>query len=98
MGALKATWVNGQVVLDGPADWPEGRRLVVREEPADIEFMTEDEQGEDPESIRQWVEDLRSIPPVPTTPAEDAAREAWAERMRRYNVEAVRRQFEEGGP
>lgn len=96
MSAMTARWVNGQVVLDGRADWPEGRRLVVREEPADLVFMTEDEQGDDPESIRQWIEDLESIPPVPTTPAEDAARQAWAEQVKRYNVEAVRRQFEEG--
>ncbi|MBX9584936.1 MAG: hypothetical protein K2X87_31920 [Gemmataceae bacterium] len=96
---MTATWVNGQVVLDGRADWPEGRRLVVREDvPAGIEFMTEEEQADDPESIRQWIEDLDSIPPVPIDPAEEAAWRAWEEEMRRYNVEAVRRQFEGGGP
>jgi hypothetical protein len=26
---LAATWKNGQVVLDEPADWPEGCRLQV---------------------------------------------------------------------
>ncbi len=26
---LTGTWKNGQVVLDGPADWPEGCRVIV---------------------------------------------------------------------
>lgn len=97
MSALKATWVNGQVVLDGPADWPEGRRLEVREA-FGIEFMTEEEQGDDPESIRRWIEDLDSIPPVSIDPEKEAAWKAWEEEMRRYNIEAVRRQFAEGTP
>ena len=37
MSAIKATWKNGQVLLDGPADWPDGRRLVVMEQhPAEV--------------------------------------------------------------
>jgi hypothetical protein len=26
MDAIRATWKNGQVVLDGPVDWPDGSR------------------------------------------------------------------------
>ncbi len=41
MGSLKAIWKNGQVVLEGFADWPEGHRLIVEEvNPAAMEFMT----------------------------------------------------------
>src|SRR4051812_32442528 len=57
MNAIKATWINGQVVLDGLAGWPEGRRLVVAEEPsAEIQFMMEEDQRDDPESIQHWID------------------------------------------
>jgi hypothetical protein len=99
MSALKATWKGGQVVLEGRADWPEGSRLIVREEgPAGIEFMTEEEQGNDPEAIRQWLDELRAIPPVPVDQAKEVERLAWEEEMRRFNIEAVRKQFEGGTP
>jgi hypothetical protein len=93
---LNAIWKNGQVVLEGQPDWPEGRRLVVRDEPRQpFEFMSEEEQSDDPEAIRQWIEDLRSIPPVPEDPVADAEWKAWQEKMRAYNIEAMRKQFEE---
>ena len=58
MKALSAIWHNGQVVLDGRADWPEGCRLVVQENPRHgFEFMTEDEQSDDPRSIPEVAED-----------------------------------------
>jgi hypothetical protein len=92
MNILKAIWKGGQVVLEGHADWPEGRRLIIREEPLpEIEFMTEDEQSDDPEAIQQWIDDLRTIPPVPENPAKEAERQAWEEKMRSFNIEAVRK-------
>ena len=60
-----------------------------------VRFMTEDEQSDDPEMVRRWIEDLRSIPPVPDTSEQEAKRVAWEERMRVFNIEAVRQQFEE---
>ncbi len=99
MSAIAAVWKNGQVVLEGAGGWPEGCRLVVREDaPADIVFMTEEEQGDDEESIRRWIEDLRSLPPVPVDPERDAEWRAWEARMREFNIEAVRRQFEQDTP
>lgn len=64
MSAVKATWKNGQIVPDGPVDWPEGRRLLVEPEPL-VEFvgMTEEEQGDDPESIARWIAAFDAIPP-----------------------------------
>ncbi len=71
--AIKAIWKNGQVLLDRPADWPEGRRLVVTEDrPADIEFMTKDEQSDDPAAIERWIEELGSLPALTMTPEEEA--------------------------
>jgi hypothetical protein len=97
MSAVRATWKNGQIVFDGPANWPEGSRLVVREvAPAGMEFMTEEEQGDDPESIRRWIDELRAIPALPMTPEQEAELLAWRQKVKEFNVEAVRRQMEEG--
>lgn len=90
MSIVKATWKNGQVVLDSPVAWPEGRRLVVAEEaPAEIPFMAEDAQRDDPESVQQWIEDLRAIPPLPMTPAQEAEMLAWRQKVKEFNLEAV---------
>ncbi|MBW3599211.1 MAG: hypothetical protein KY475_18315 [Planctomycetes bacterium] len=93
MSALKAVWKQGRVVLQGPADWPEGCRLIVQEDIlSPIEFMTEDEQGDDPAAIQGWIDELREIPPAP---ADDPEWDAWENAMRLHNIEAVRQQFQD---
>ena len=78
MSTVKAKWQNGQVVLDSVADWPEGSRLVVAEEPlGDIVFMTEEQQSDDSESIQQWIDELRALPPLELSPEAEAAWIAW---------------------
>jgi hypothetical protein len=97
MSTMKATWKNGQIVPDGPVSWPEGCRLEVHEEArAPLEFMTEEEQSDDPEAIQRWIEDFRAIPPLPMTPEQEAEVLAWRRQMKEFNLEAVRRQMEEG--
>ncbi len=97
MSAIKATWKEGQIVPDGPVGWPEGRRLVVFEEPLlPIVGMTEEEQGTDPESIAQWIAEFRAIPPLPMSPEDEARMVAWQQKVKEFNVDAVRRQMEEG--
>jgi hypothetical protein len=99
MSAVRATWKNGQVVLEGTPPWPEGRQLVIVEAvPTDIEFMTEDEQGDDPESIQRWIDEFRAIPPLPMAAEEEAEMLAWRQKMKEYNLEAVRRQMAEDVP
>jgi hypothetical protein len=99
MNAIKATWKNGQIVPDEPVNWPEGRRLIVAPEPlSEIGGMTEEEQGDDPESIARWVADFDALPPLVLSPAEEADLAAWRQKMKEFNVEAVRRQMEEGIP
>ena len=99
MNTIKATWTNGQVVIEGDANWPEGHRLIILEEPvAEIAFMTEDEQSDDPQAIQQWIDGLRAIPPLPQNPSQEIERLAWQEGMKAFNFEAVRRQMEKGIP
>ena len=99
MSIVRGTWKNGQIFPDGPVTWREGSRLVIREQsPAEIEFLTEEEQRDDPEAIQQWIDDLRAIPPVPLTPEQEADLLVWRRKSKEFNLEAVRRQMEEGVP
>jgi hypothetical protein len=64
---------NGQVILDGPANWPEGCRVVVvREYVPDLVETAGDEQADDPVSIAQWIATFDAIPPLEMTPEEEA--------------------------
>jgi hypothetical protein len=77
MSAVKATWKNGQVVLDKPADWPEGHRLIVREEvPAEQRETNDGEQDDDPEAKARWIAAFDAIPPIRMTAEEEAAWQA----------------------
>jgi hypothetical protein len=97
MSTIKATWQNGQIVPEGPVSWHEGCRLEVREEPpATLEFMTEEEQSGDPEEIQRWIDELRAIPPLPMTLEQEAELLTWRQKMKEFNLDAVRRQMEEG--
>ena len=99
MSIVRATWQDGQVHLDSPASWPEGRRLVVVEDRgSDIEFMTEEEQSDDPASIEQWIAELRALPALTMTPNDEANLDAWRKKVKEFNLSAVRRQMEEGFP
>ena len=99
MNANKATWKNGQIILDSHVDWPEGHRLIVLEEPRGvIEFMTEDEQSGGPAAIQGWIDEVRALPALPDNPSQEAERLAWEEKMKAFNTQAVRRQMAEGLP
>jgi hypothetical protein len=84
MGAIKATYRNGQFVPDEPVDWPDGKRVVTapEDDPATA-GMLEDEQKDDSESIARWLTEFDSIPPLRMTPEEEvewqAARRAQKE-------------------
>ena len=71
MSAIKGSYQQGTVVLDAPATWPDGYRVIVA--PADEPFgMTDDEQSDDPEAIACWIAEFNAIPPLQMTPAEEA--------------------------
>ena len=70
---LTGTWKNGQVLLDEPADWPEGCRVVVTPEKSrEVLGMTEEEQSDDPEAIARWLAAFDAIPPWQMSAEEEA--------------------------
>jgi hypothetical protein len=60
--------------------------------------MTEEEQRDDPEAVQSWIEELRAIPPLPMTPEQEEELLAWRQKVKDFNLDAVRRQMEEGIP
>ena len=104
MTTVRAVIHDRRIEVPAPEDLPDGTEVVlvigtdIGDEMAAIDFMTEDEQSDDPEVVEQWVDDLQSIPPVPENAEKEAEWRAWDETMRQFNIEAVRKQFEEGTP
>lgn len=73
--ALTGTLKNGQVLLDSPAHWPEGCRvLVMRATVSEPLGATGDEQADDPESVERWIAAFDAIPPLEMTAEEE---ERW---------------------
>ena len=104
MTAIRGQWRQGRVVLDQSVSWAEGSRLVVSEadevesKASDDEIvgLTEDQQGDDPESIAKWIATMDAIPALEMSPEDEAAMWEWQQRMKDYNIEAVRQQFLRG--
>ena len=104
MTMIRAHWNQGRVVLDQPAVWAEGSPLVVLEasdvesqgNPDELVGLTEDEQADDPESIAKWIARMDAIPPLEMSSEEEAAMWDWRQKMKAYNIEAMRQQFQKG--
>jgi hypothetical protein len=97
MSAIQATFIDGKIVPDVPPDWPNGMRLAIDATPLPpVRMMTEEEQGDDPESIARWLAAFNAIPSAAASPFDDPGVVAWREVMRKYNIEAVRKQMQEG--
>jgi hypothetical protein len=96
MGAVTARFINGQIVPDGPVDWPEGCRLVV--EPAgDANGAAEDT----PEAIARRLTLMDQIEPLVRTAEEEAEWEAARKAEKEYekatfneSAERLRRMWE----
>jgi hypothetical protein len=97
VNALKMVVKNGRIDLAAPADRPEGCEVVIEPLPAAAEKIgiDESEWRDDPDSLADWNAWIKTIEPLEITPEEEAATARFNEQMRRYNVEAVRRQLPE---
>ena len=104
MSDVKAMWKNGQVVLQGPADWADGSPLIVAED-LDVSLgvtgkigIDEGDWRDDPEALADWDAWLKTIEPLEWTADERAAFARFDDEFRRFNVEAVRKQMEGSTP
>ena len=85
---LAATWKNGQVVLDEPADWPEGCRLQVApiRQPTELVGIPDDQWPRDPQGIAELLKRMDQIEPFEMTPEEEADWLAWRQKIKEYEL------------
>ena len=97
MNAIKATWTNGQIVPAEPVEWPEGSELRVESvAPGGAKTgLTQDDWGEDPESIAAWIAAVEKIEPMTWAEGEREEYERYREKVRQFNREAVRMQMKQ---
>jgi len=88
MNSITGTFRNGQVVLDGPADWPEGCRLRIAPDPAEA---IADEAPETPEQIEEWLRWYHALEPLEFTREEEAELAAWRRKTKEYEIASSHR-------
>src|SRR5262245_8472331 len=98
MNAIRGFVKNRRISLDAPSEWPEGCAILVEPIPTPLEKIAIDESEwrDDPASLSDWEAWIKTIEPLEFTPEEHTASARFNEVMRQYNIEAVRRQMEEG--
>jgi hypothetical protein len=77
MNGITGTFLNGQVVLDSAADWPEGCRVVVAPVPRERTLgLREEDWPTTSEGIARHLALMDHFEPVELTPEEEAAWQA----------------------
>jgi hypothetical protein len=73
MSAIRGTIQDGKVILDTPANWPNGKRVFVVDPEGDdgLVMLSEEEQGTDPESIARWLAWYDALEPLVMTPEDE---------------------------
>jgi hypothetical protein len=98
VNAIRAVIKDRRLELQAPPDWPDGTQ--VRIEPiqpvAGKIGIDESEWRDDPASLADWELWIKTFEPLEFTPEEAVRMAEFDEKMRRFNVEAVRRQMQEG--
>jgi hypothetical protein len=92
MDQVTGTYRGGLVVLDEPADWPEGTRVVVRQ-PSEGQGLTEDQWPATLEGTAALLARWDAMQPLELTPEDEAEIAAAREAVREKTLEAVRRQM-----
>ena len=98
MNALKGIIRDGQVVLEQPADWPDGTE--VRIAPAATAQASDEELSEEgwpntPEAIADWLKWYDSLKPLIITPEEEADTEAWLRKINDYGRAKLEKDVED---
>ena len=101
MSPIKTIIRNRRIELNAPEELPDGTEVLVEVTPVAPEKVgiDESEWRDDPDALADWDAWLKTIEPIELTPEEQAANGRFEEEFRRFNVEAVRKQMEDGtGP
>ena len=99
MPSTTGTFQGGEIVPDTPVDWPDGTKVELEIANKSLKIgIDESEWRDDAESLVDSDAWLETFEPLEFTPEEEAEMAAFAAKMRAYNIEAVRRQMEEGWP
>jgi hypothetical protein len=100
MNAVEATVQNRRIEVSAPDDWPDGTKVMVDVVPVpvgnrldDVDFMTEDEQSDDPDVIKRWIAELEALPGITMNPEEEMEMLAWRRKEKEFNLEAARREM-----
>jgi hypothetical protein len=100
MSTIKATVHDGRIEVMAPDELPDGTEVLVEVIPLSRGKIgiRESEWRDDPEALADWDWWIQRIEPIELSPEEQTEHERFEEEFRRYNIEAVRKQMEEGGP
>jgi hypothetical protein len=98
MSAIKGIFKGGRLELKAPPDWPDGTEVLIEPTAAPPEKigLDESEWRDDAACLADWEAWIKTIEPLEFTPEEAARMAEFDEQMRQYNIEAVRRQMQEG--
>jgi hypothetical protein len=98
VNAIRGIYKGGRLELQALPDWPDGTEVLV--EPAETRSekigIDESEWLDDPASLADWEAWIKTFEPLEFTPEEARGIAEFDEKMRRFNIEAVRRQMQEG--
>jgi len=94
--ALTGTWKNGQITLDGPADWPEGCKLHVIPIPqtTDRTGIPDDQWPQDSRGIAELLDRMDQIEPFEMTPQEEVDWLAGRQRIKEYTIGNMSKRIE----
>ena len=87
-----------KIELQAPEDLPDGTEVLVDVTPVVSEKIgiDESEWRDDAEALADWQAWIATIEPIEWAPEEKTAFDRFEEEFRRFNVEAVRKQMEQG--
>lgn len=86
MDEVHAVWKDGQIVPEGPVDWPEGSRLRIEPEPASAVGASEEEWSNAPKAIADWLAWYDSLEPLIFTQQEEDEIRDWRRRLKEYTT------------
>lgn len=86
MNIIRAKWLKGQVVLEEPANWPEGCELVVGQPALGGAAGNGDDQANDARSIARWIDWYDSLEPLIFSPEEEADLAAWRQKVKEHTI------------